>query len=259
MPIDLSTDRPNDSARWVLLPGTLCTPAVFAPVLDALGVPGHRRAAVTLDAGDVGAYADRLRDAVEGAEIVCGFSLGAMVAAHNLGALRKARAVVLLACNPFPDPPGNRATREAVRDRVLRGDARGWIEESWPAMSTAQGAEPRETVIGMAEDMARLIPAQTELAASRPGADAQLAQSDARLVFVTGAQDRLTPVAQMRGLARRAAHAHLSVLDGLGHFALLEAPDRVARAIQRGLAEVSRAPKTQEIPHDTPTDTRFAS
>jgi len=163
--------------RWVLLPGTLCTPEVFAPVLDYLGVAADKRHVVEVDKPHVEDYAALLRAQVADGAVVCGFSLGAMVLAHNLDALARARAVVLLACNPFPDPKANRANREALRDRVLAGGARDWVRESWQAMSAAPNPELREHVAAMADTTSHLIAAQTELAVSRPGAADQLAAS----------------------------------------------------------------------------------
>ena len=153
--------------------------------------------------------------------------------------MQRARAVVLLALNPLPDPPENRANREAARDRVLAGGAGDWVTQNWAAMSSSESADLREFVSSMALDTAHLIPAQTELAATRPGAADQLATTELPLIFVTGANDGLTPAHGIKALAQNARSAHLSVLEGLGHFALLEAPDQVAAAIRQGLSAVS--------------------
>lgn len=228
----------GEPGKWVLVPGTLCTDRVLDPLLNQLGVGQRDRHFITVDAPNVRDYDTRLRRVVTGGEIVCGFSLGAMVLAHNLNALSAARAIVLLACNPFPDPQGNRANREAVRDRVLAGDAPGWIAENWSAMSAPGKESLREFVASMAENTAHFITAQTELAASRPGAADQLENSDLPLVFVTGSEDRLTPPGPIGEMVANAKSAHLNVVEGLGHFALIESPDRVADAIRGGLAAV---------------------
>ena len=115
----MTREATGDTERWVLLPGTLCTDRVFDPLLDNLGIRQGNRHFVSVDAPDVRDFGARLRAVVTGGEIVCGFSLGALVLAHNLGVLGAARALVLLASSPFADRPGNRANREAVRDRVL--------------------------------------------------------------------------------------------------------------------------------------------
>jgi pimeloyl-ACP methyl ester carboxylesterase len=232
--------------KWVLIPGTLCTSHVFNPLLEELAVERDACQFITPDAPDVRDYDARLREAVTGGEIVCGFSLGALILAHNLGALKAAKAVVLLASNPFPDPPGNSANRELVRDRVLAGGAWDWVSENWAAMSATENEDLCALVASMAAETAHLIPAQTELAISRPGAEDQLAGTDLPLVFVTGSEDRLTPVDPIRKIVQNAGSAHLSVLDGLGHFALIEAPDRVAAAICAGLAKVQSSDTSAE-------------
>ena len=142
---------------WVMVPGTLCSARVFAPLLDALGVAQDRRKFLMADLPRAQDYAPVLDRAVAPGDIVFGFSLGALVLSHNIAALSKARAVVLLACNPFPDPPGNRRNREAVRDRILAGGARQWVQESWSMMSASDDANLREQVIAMAEESAHLI------------------------------------------------------------------------------------------------------
>lgn len=220
-------------------------------MLDRLGIDEARRRCIEMDAPSVEDYSDRLSDAVIGGEIVCGFSLGALVVAHNLAALARAKAVVLLACNPLPDHAGNRRARELARDRVLAGDAKGWVTENWQTMSASSDAALREQVIEMATATRHLIPAQTELAVSRPGACAALAATDLPLVFVTGTDDRLTPPDPIRGLVPGAGRATLAALDGLGHFALLEAPDRVAKAVLRGLKLVLAETNNESQTHDT--------
>lgn len=228
-----------DAQTWVLLPGTLCTGAVFDPMLDALNVRQANRRTVTVDAPDVGDYAGRLTAAVSGGEIVCGFSLGALVLAHNLGALQAARALVLLASNPHPDAPGTRPAREAVRDRVLAGGAREWVTENWSLMSATNRSAVRDRVISMAEETTDLIPAQTELAITRPGAAVALAETGLPLLFVTGSDDQMTPPARIRDIAARATNAHLTELAGLGHFALIEDPRLVAQAVEAGLERIT--------------------
>jgi len=224
--------------RWILVPGTLCTHEVFTPLLDALRVATENRTFVEADLPKVEDYAPRLREASPDGAIVCGFSLGSLILAHNLQAVKQARALVLLAANPFPDPIGNRAKREAVRDRILGGGARDWIFENWSAMAVDQSEDLQNFVASMAEKTVPSIAAQTELAISRPGADADLEQSDLPILFVTGAEDQLTPPDPLIPIAEAARHARREVLSGVGHFALLEAPERVAGCIVNGLKDL---------------------
>lgn len=227
-------------SRWVLAPGTLCTQSVFEPVMEQLGVPTEERCPVSVDAPTVGDYSTRLARLIAPGSIACGFSLGALVLAHNLAALHAARAVVLLSLNPLADVPDAAPFRKQARDRVLAGDARNWVFENWDRMSEFGDSAMLETVADMAEQASPLIEAQTALALSRPSAVEALVATEMPLVFVTGAQDKMTPPGPVVDIVRRAGRASVQILDGLGHFALLEAPDRVAEAIERGLREIQR-------------------
>ena len=224
--------------RWVLVPGTLCTSAVFDPMLDRLDIPQENRHFIAASAPNTSDFAAPLQVAVRGGEIVCGFSLGAIIVTHNLAAVRRAKAIVLLAANPFPDAPENRTNREAARDRIITHGASRWIIENWPTMSTDTGTAIRDFVAQMAEDSKDHITAQTELAASRAGAEHALLQTNLPLVFVTGAKDTLTPPTRLQAIAQQAKSASLQVLDDLGHFALLEDPTRTAQAVVRGVEAV---------------------
>ena len=138
--------------RWVLVPGTLCTSQVFDPMLDRLDIPQANRHFIAASAPHTSDFETPLKAAVGGGEIVCGFSLGAIIVAHNLAAVRRAKAIVLLAANPFPDPPENRINREAARDRIITAGAGRWIVDNWPTMSTDTGTVIRDFVAQMAED-----------------------------------------------------------------------------------------------------------
>lgn len=223
---------------WHLLPGTLCTPAVFTPVLDCLDIGGAARLPFRVDLPTPAAYAPQLERRVTSGDIAIGFSLGALVLAQNLGALQAARAVVLLALNPLADAPENAAKRRAVRDRVVAGDGEGWVDENLAAMTTDRGTWVRDMIVSMAQSTIDLMPDQTELAICRPDATAQLVATDLPLVFVTGAEDQMTPPGPIERIGAQARNAAVRILPGLGHFALLESPENVAKAIRSGLDEV---------------------
>ena len=106
-------------------------------------------------------------------------------------------------------------------------------------MSAIHDSALRDFVVSMAESTTDLIKAQTELAASRPSSEKLLTDTELPLVFVTGSEDGLTPADPIREIVAEAKLAHLSVVDGLGHFALIEAPERVAAAVRVGLEAVA--------------------
>ncbi|MEO0637484.1 MAG: alpha/beta hydrolase [Pseudomonadota bacterium] len=239
--------RPPDqqwqyAARWVLLPGTLATPEVFAPLMQALQIASHRRQVIELDKPHVNDYRAQLADAIQPGDVVCGFSLGAITAAHNLAALSRASAIILLACTPHPDPPENRTGRNILRDRVLAGEARDWVAENADAMVARPDGVMIDKIADMAEACVHLIAAQTELAASRPGALEAIKNTQVPIFFVTGMRDRLTPPERVRDLVEQASSATLITIDGLGHYALIEDPQKVANAIGDAVSEIEPSP-----------------
>ena len=222
--------------RWVLLPGTLCTPDVFDPMLSALGVAPAQRAGVALDRPDVDDYRAELRATLRTGDIVCGFSLGAIVAAHCVADLSGAATLVLLGVNPLADAPEKRDGRLSLRDTVNAGQGADALRRDAPLLCARPDPAVVDRIVNMAAQAAPLIDAQTRLALGRPGALGALARADMPVLAVTGAQDCQAPPALAEQVAAAAPHAALRIVPDLGHFALLEGPVATAQAVRVGLA-----------------------
>ncbi|MEM1377099.1 MAG: alpha/beta hydrolase [Pseudomonadota bacterium] len=245
-------------SNWVLLPGTLCTPDVFDPLLNNLGIGAQRRKFIELNRPDVADYRSDLTSTITHGDVVCGFSLGAIVAVHNLDVLQRASAVILLACNPYADPPENRANRESIRDRVIGGHAADWVHEKAHTMMANVDMALVSTVISMAEETSHIIGAQTDLAAGRPGAVDEILSSSVPLFFVTGTEDQMTPAERIRDVTEKSRNAVLTEVAGLGHYALIENPAAVADAIRVALDKLKLSRPTERA-HAAPKHTQLAS
>lgn len=224
----MATERPG-ARRWVLLPGTLCTGAVFEPMLDALGVPAAAREVVPLDTPQVEAYGPRLAALCDRDTVVCGFSLGAIVAAHLADRIDAAE-MVLFGLNPHPDDTAKRPGRLALEADVARHGAAALAERLGPL----GGRDPeggRTRILAMAAASVGDIAAQTRLALTRPGALPALARAAMPVTMLTGTEDRQAPLALAAEAARLAPRGRLIALQGLGHYALVEDPAACARAI----------------------------
>lgn len=217
-------DRP-----WVLLPGTLCTGAVFDPFLDGVGVAKVNRRYVELDRPDVEGYRDVFEE-ITPDTVVCGFSLGAIVAAHNADQMMP-HALMLFGLNPFADDPDKAQWRHALSNDVQRlGGAAALSARNLDVF----GATPdttRDMVFAMAEQSTHSIVAQTELALTRPGALPALAGCTAPVFCLTGSRDFAAPSAQGRVAAKHAPNGRFHELNELGHFALMEDPDACAEVV----------------------------
>jgi len=220
---------------WLLLPGTLCTGVVFRAFLDALDVPQVHRLHIDLEHPSVDDYCEVLAEAPHDA-VVCGFSLGAIVAAHQAHYIR-AHSLVLFGLNPHEDDPAKWQGRVSLRDDVQRWGGAGAMCARRPQVFGPAPQEARDTIYRMADRAAHLIDAQTKLAITRPGALPTLSHATSQVMCLTGSRDTAAPPTQGRSAAAQAPNGQFCVLDGLGHFALLEDPQACANAV-RDLHEV---------------------
>lgn len=215
---------------WLLLPGTLCAGAVFDGFLDGLGVPHNARTYVTLDRPSIKDYRLDFNDLANDT-IVCGFSLGAIVAAHFADSMTAER-LILFGLNPYADDPAKAPSRHALaRDVRTNGGAKA-LETR---LSDVCGPDPdvtRAAICQMAEETAPLIGAQTQLALSRPGALPALTQAEIPVLIVTGTHDQAAPPPQGQAAAQSAPNGQFRTLDGLGHFAPLEDPNACAKVVR---------------------------
>ncbi|UWR38422.1 alpha/beta fold hydrolase [Sulfitobacter sp. W074] len=224
MGIDGLAKRP-----WLLLPGTLCTSEIFSDFLDALAVPQSNRHAVVLDRPSVKDYAD-LCAKISQETVVCGFSLGAIVAAH-LSSQMAAHRVVLFGINPNADDPAkNQGRYDLARDVAALGGA-GAMASRAPVFHGANPEHTRARVLAMADETSNLIDAQTQIALTRPSVLPALSDTQYPVYVLTGELDNTTSPDKGRTAADAAPKGRFECLDGLGHFALLEDPEACARAL----------------------------
>lgn len=215
---------------WLLLPGTLCTGAVFDGFLDAVGVADSARTYMTLDRPSIKDYRPDF-DALTHDTIVCGFSLGAIVAAHFARSITADR-LILFGLNPYADDPAKAPSRLALAQEATE---RGGAAALKTRLSDVFGPEPdatRAAICQMAEETAPFIGAQTQLALNRPGALPALSEAAMPVLAATGTRDQSAPPAQGQAAAQCAPKGQFRALDGLGHFALLEDPNTCATVVR---------------------------
>ena len=216
--------------RWLLVPGTLCTGAVFDGLLEALGVERDRRVVLPLERPDVEDYAHVLRSAAGPDVVICGFSLGAIVLAHHADRL-EASQMLLFGLNPHADDPAKAEGRRSLAEDVA---ARGGAAALADRLAPLHGPDPagaRSLILRMAEEAGGHLAAQTQLAIGRPGAMRALRSARAPVAILTGTLDEQTPLALAREAAGALPDGRAIALPGLGHFALAEDPDACARAV----------------------------
>lgn len=60
-------------------------------------------------------------------------------------------------------------------------------------------------------------------------------------LVITGSEDRLVPLAAVRGLVARCPNLELEVIQGVGHVPMMEAPDRFVHALEGWLSGAAQA------------------
>jgi len=133
--------------RLYLIPGTMCTEALWAPVAAALADPVEPVHLSIPQSPDLAATVDALAGRIgEDGAMVAGFSLGGYLAAA-LAARHPARIgrLMLVASAPCPVIPSELAQRQAAIDWVLRHGYKG--------LSRTKARQ----LVGGGEDMAHVI------------------------------------------------------------------------------------------------------
>lgn len=225
----MATD-PADGRPWVLLPGTLCSGAVFDEFLNGLGVPRAARKVVVLNRPSIEDYAAPMSQLCRDGAVICGFSLGAIVAAHLCDCL-PASQIVLFGLTPHADDPAKRDGRLALERDVLAMGGRKALAARLPPLAGPDPEWARTMILDMAEDCSAEIEAQTQLALTRPGALDALSRCATPICLLTGDQDTQSPLARAEEAAEVAQRARLASLSGLTHYALVEDPAACAAAL----------------------------
>ena len=226
MATDISRPR-----SWLLLPGTLCTGTVFDGFLDALNVPQQARQVILLDRPAVSDYLQEMKAMSNADTVVCGFSLGAIVAAHLADQL-PASQFLLFGLNPHADDPAKRDGRLALCQDVHQRGGASALASRLPPLAGNDPEHARAIRVSMAEATGELVDAQTALALSRPGALPSLARTQAPVSLLTGTCDAQAPLDLVRDAADVSSHVSLIRLPDLGHYALLEDPDACSRLVE---------------------------
>lgn len=221
---------PLSPPRLLLLHGTLCRRALFAPLARRL-----RPQVVLQPLG----WREALRAPPSVPANVLGFSLGGLLA---LRWLRESPASIarlaLVGSNAQAATPLLRRRQRAQR-RLLR--EHGPASVATQALPGYFGPRPAALQRRQVLAMARRTPprqalAQFALAAGRPASHAALAAFAGPLLLVAGARDALCPPALQRRMQAAQPRAQLQLLPRCGHFVPLEAPAALARLVRAWLA-----------------------
>lgn len=218
---------------------------VIAPDLRGFGQSDVTEGTVTMEqlADDLAGLLDVLE--VREPVVLCGLSMGGYVAwpfwrRHAA----RLRGLVLCDTRAAADTPEVAAGRRETAERVLREGPAALAESMIPRLLAPQTAQLRPEV---AERLRRVIlggdrrgiAAAARGMAQRPDFTPHLAEIRCPTLVLVGAQDVISTVAEMRGIAERIPGARLVCIEQAGHMAPVERPAELSAAIRAFLDQLT--------------------
>ncbi len=248
MPLLLVHGFPLDHSMWDAQIEALCDRyRVIAPDLRGFGQSDVTEAAVTMEqlADDLAG----LLDALEVGEpvVLCGLSMGGYVAwAFWRKHAARLRGLVLCDTRAAADSPEAAAGRRETAERVLREGPAVLADSLLPRLLAPQTLELRPEIADRLRGVIlngdrRGIAAASRGMAERPDATPLLPEIRCPTLLLVGAQDVISPVAEMRGLAEKIPGARLVCIDGAGHMAPVERPAETTALVRAFLDQLTES------------------
>jgi len=231
----------------LLLPGTLCTGAIFEQQVKALEPLAPRVEVVQFwheRSIEEMAVTVAQRIPPDTAAAIAGFSMGGMVAlALARQAPEKIGKLALINSNHHGDRTERRARRLAQLAATTNDELPGLIESDYlPRYLHLQEPEHRALILRMARELGvDCFRAQTAALAGRQNADETLRALDRPTLIIGSTEDPLCPPAIQTEMHRMVEHSELLLLDNCGHFSTLERPAEVSHALCTWYLESTRA------------------
>lgn len=169
--------------------------------------------------------------------VLCGFSMGGYVALAFAARFPERLAGLVLAdTRAGADPEEVRAARTETALRVLR-EGPGFLADTMPEKLLSQTTlESGPGLVGRVRTLMRDQPRQGVAAAllamrDRPDRTAELARIARPTLVLCGAEDGVTPPAEMRTMAEAIPGARYAQIPGAGHLSNLENPEAFNRLV----------------------------
>jgi pimeloyl-ACP methyl ester carboxylesterase len=220
----------------VLIPGLLCSPRLYEPMLGAVWQHGGVTVADTRRDDTMAGMARRLLDGAPERFALAGLSMGGYVALEVMRqAPERVRALALLSTSARPDTPEQTAARREQIAMARSGRYDELVQGAFPLVvdaSNEQDDELRATLVAMSREVGpEVFCVQQEAVIGRADSRALLGSISCPTLVVHGAGDRLIAPENGAELAAGIADAEHLVLERCGHSPTLERPDAVGPAV----------------------------
>lgn len=213
----------------VLVPGLLCSDALFHDQIEGLGDIANMRIGRVLKSDNLEAMARRILKTAPDTFALAGLSLGGYVAFEILRqAPERVTRLALLNTNARSDRPEQIAFRRMLIGLANTMGPRNVQAAALPMMVHKSRLSDRalvERVLNMADGVGRdAFVRQQEAIIGRPDNRAFLSEIKCPTVVVVGEQDVLTPVKVAQEMHEGIAGSRLEIIPDCGHLSTMERP-----------------------------------
>ena len=247
LPVVLLHGFPLDHTMWAAQLDALAGACrVIALDLCGFGQSGVRDGTATMEqmADDAAGLLDALGI---GSAAICGLSMGGYVAlAFWRRHAARTAAFVLCDTRAAADAPAIAAARRETAEQVLREGPAALAAAMTPRLFSPQTAAARPEVVAAVQAMMlrsdrRGVAAAARGMAERPDSTPLLPQIGCPTLLLVGADDAISPPAEMRGMAAAIGGSELVEIPAAGHMSPMENPAAVNAALAAFLARVATA------------------
>ena len=224
----------------VLVPGLLCSRALWAPQLAGLGDLAEMTVADHSRHATMEGIAGAILAAAPQRFALAGLSMGGYIAYEILRqAPQRVTKLALLDTGSRADAPERRAGRLELIALAEREGVRKAQEKLLPVLIHTDRLADKplvEAVLQMADDIGlEGFKRQQAAIMARPDNRPLLAHIRCPTVVVVGQQDALTPPDLAREIAAGIAGARLEIVPDCGHLSTMERPEAVNRVLRAWL------------------------